>query len=85
MIETTRLTKEQLLQRASNKLEAQLFFAYKSLQEIELEVEGVIPSKIANDILRKNYQAQCNEVQTLTYLFEIIEKKIDKKACVLNK
>tara|TARA_R110000772_G_scaffold74599_2_gene162469 strand:+ start:8329 stop:8586 length:258 start_codon:yes stop_codon:yes gene_type:complete len=85
MIETTRLTKDQLLQRASNKLEAQLFFAYKSLQEIELEVEGVIPSKIANDILRKNYQAQCNEVQTLTYLFEIIEKKIDKKACVLNK
>ena len=85
MIETTKLTTDQLLERASNKLEAKLFFAYKSLQEIELEIEGVIPSKMSNDILRRNYQAQSNEVQTLTYLFEIIEKKIDKKACVLNK
>ena len=40
---------------------------------------------MSNDILRRNYQAQSNEVQTLTYLFDIIEKKIDKKACVLNK
>lgn len=85
MIETTQLTTDQLLERASNKLEAKLFFAHKSLQEIELEIEGVISSKMSNDILRRNYQAQSNEVQTLTYLFDIIEKKIDKKACVLNK
>jgi hypothetical protein len=85
MIETTKLTTDQLLERASNKLEAKLFFAHKSLQEIELEIEGVISSKMSNDILRKNYQAKSNEVQTLTYLFDIIEKKIDKKACVLNK
>ena len=46
MIETTKLTTDQLLERASNKLEAKLFFAYKELQEIELEIEGVIPSKM---------------------------------------
>ena len=79
MIETTKLTTDQLLERASNKLEAKLFFAHKSLQEIELEIAGVIASKISNDILRKSYQAQSNEVQTLTYLFDIIEKKVDER------
>jgi len=69
------LNRAQLNERASNKLEAQLFFAHKELQEIELEIEGVIPSTLDNDQLRKIHSSQRNEIQTLTYIFSLIENK----------
>lgn len=69
----TDLTKTQLAQRASDKLEAQLFFANKKLQEYELNLAGVIPTKIDSDSIRKQIKAQQNEIDTLSYMFNLVE------------
>jgi len=59
---------------ASNKLEALHFFAHKKLQELELEYEGVIPSKIDTETLKKNIESQMREVEVLNYIYSLIEK-----------
>ena len=68
------LNNDQLKERASNKLEAKLFFAVYKLEEIRLEVEGVILSKIGTDILKRNFISQSNEVQVLKYMIEKMNK-----------
>jgi len=62
------LNKEQLKYRAINKIYAKIFFAKNKLREIDLEIEGVIPSKIHQELLEKNYSAQQNEVMVLEYI-----------------
>ena len=67
------LTKEQLNERCSNKLEAQLFFAHKKLEQFELELAGVIPTKINADDLQRCISSQKIEVEVLNHIFELIE------------
>jgi len=79
------LTTDQLNERMSNKLEAKLFFAYKSLEEIELTIEGVIPAKVDIDALLKMQSAALNEIQVYTRIYELIENSIDLINKPLNK
>lgn len=67
------LSKEAKDLRAANKLEAMTFFAHKKLQELELEIEGVISSTISTDILLKSYDSQVKEIEVLNHIFELIE------------
>jgi len=64
---------KQLAMAASDKLEAQLFFANKLLQEYELNLAGVIPSKVDNDTILKMIQSQQKEIDTLSYMFNLVE------------
>ena len=75
------LNNEQLQERASNKLEAKMFFAVKKLEEIRLEVEGVIPSKIGTDLLKRSLISQSHEVQVLNYMMQKINKNNCEKVC----
>ena len=75
------LNNNQLKERASNKLEAKMFFAINKLEEIRLEIEGVIPSKIGTDILKRNFSSQSYEVQTLRYMMQKINENNCKKTC----
>ena len=64
------LTEAQLHERAVNKIYAKQFFAFNELEKIQLEIEGVIPSKIGTDTLTKSYQAQSNEIRVLKYIMD---------------
>ena len=65
-------TKE-LAIKASDKLEAQLFFANKMLQEYELNLAGVIPTKIDHDDVLKMIKSQRKEIEVLSYMFNLVE------------
>lgn len=65
-------TKE-LAIKASDKLEAQLFFANKLLQEYELNLAGVIPTKVDNDIVLRMIKSQQKEIDVLSYMFNLVE------------
>jgi len=67
------LTNEQVNQRMSDKLEAKLFYAYKNLEEIELMIEGVIPSKMDVDALMGMQMVALNNIQVYTRMFELVE------------
>ena len=68
------LTKEQLNERSSNKLEAMLFFAHKRLQKYELQLEGVIPTKMDVEATRGLVKSQEQEIEVLNNIFDLIEK-----------
>jgi len=68
----TENTKE-LAMKASDKLEAQLFFANKLLQEYELNLAGVIPTKVDDDIILKMIKSQQKEIDVLSYMFNLVE------------
>ena len=67
------LTNEQVNQRMSDKLEAKLFYAYKNLEEIELMLEGVIPSKMDVDALMGMQMVALNNIQVYTRMFDLLE------------
>jgi len=67
------LTNEQVNQRMSDKLEAKLFYAYKNLEEIELMIEGVIPSKMDVDALMGMQMVALNNIQVYTRMFDLVE------------
>jgi len=67
------LTNEQVNQRMSDKLEAKLFYAYKNLEEIELMLEGVIPSKMDVDALMGMQMTALNNIQVYTRMFDLVE------------
>lgn len=67
------LTNEQVNQRMSDKLEAKLFYAYKNLEEIELMLEGVIPSKMDVDALMGMQMVALNNIQVYTRMFDLVE------------
>jgi len=67
------LTNEQLNQRMSDKLEAKLFYAHKNLSEIELMLEGVIPTKMDTDSLMGMQITSLNDIQVYERIFELIE------------
>jgi len=67
------LTPSQVNQRMSDKLEAKLFYAYKKLEECELMIEGVIPSKMDMDALMCVQTSQLNEIQVYTRMYDLVE------------
>ena len=67
------LTNEQVNQRMSDKLEAKLFYAYKNLEEIELMLEGVIPSKMDVDALMGMQMVALNNIQVYTRIYDLVE------------
>jgi len=67
------LTNEQVNQRMSDKLEAKLFYAYKNLEEIELMIEGVIPTKMDTDSLMGMQMVALNNIQVYTRMFDLVE------------
>ena len=67
------LTNDQLNQRMSDKLEAKLFYAHKNLSEIELMLEGVIPTKMDTDSLMGMQITAINDIQVYERIFELIE------------
>ena len=67
------LSNEQVNQRMSDKLEAKLFYAYKNLEEIELMLEGVIPSKMDVDALMGMQMVALNNIQVYTRMFDLVE------------
>ena len=66
------LNEDQIKERAVNKIHAKIFFAKYKLEEIGLEVDGVIPSKIHQELLENNYSSQKNEVKVLEYIMNKI-------------
>lgn len=67
------ISRRKLAQRAQDKLEAQLFFANKTLQEYQLNLDGVIPTYIDPDKLVGMIEAQKREIMVLTYMFDLVE------------
>tara|TARA_R100001244_G_scaffold110209_1_gene81502 strand:- start:1093 stop:1332 length:240 start_codon:yes stop_codon:yes gene_type:complete len=74
-----KLNINQLQERSENKLLSKLFFAEHKLKEIQLQLDGVVGSKVSVDILLKNFKAQTYEVQVLKYMIEKIIKNNKKK------
>lgn len=67
------LSQTQLNMRASNKIEAKLFFANKKLQEYELMLIGVISSNLQDDQINKLIESQETEVAVLNHIYKLIE------------
>ena len=67
------LTPQQLKERALNKIDSRLFFAVKDLQRNELEMDGVIPTKMSYDDLNNvKFSYEC-EVDVLRFIKKAIE------------
>ena len=67
------LTPQQLKERALNKIDSKLFFAVKDLQRNELEMDGVIPTKMSYDDLNNvKFSYEC-EVDVLRFIKTAIE------------
>ena len=67
------LTPQQLKERALNKIDSRLFFAVKDLQRNELEMDGVIPTKMSYDDLNNvKFSYEC-EVDVLRFIKTAIE------------
>ena len=67
------LTPQQLRERALNKIDSRLFFAVKDLQRNELEMDGVIPTKMSYDDLNNvKFSYEC-EVDVLRFIKKAIE------------
>tara|TARA_R110001592_G_scaffold204577_1_gene454653 strand:+ start:25284 stop:25496 length:213 start_codon:yes stop_codon:yes gene_type:complete len=67
------MTTEKIALRASDKLEAQLFFANKKLEEYELYLAGVIPTNIDSEDIEKMIKSQKSEIEVLSYMFNLVE------------
>ena len=72
------LNERQLAQRASDKIEAKLFYSYKDLEELELKFEGIIASKLDKEQLAESITAQKKEVDTLVFIDELIQNQLNE-------
>lgn len=72
------LNERQLAQRASDKIEAKLFYAYKDLEELELKFEGIIPSKLDKEQIAESIVAQKREVDTLLFIEELVQSQLSE-------
>ena len=71
------MNKEQLQSRASAHLEAKIFFAKKEVEQRELELEGIIPTKIDADLVAKCLRADERKLETLEYMQRLVMADID--------
>jgi len=60
--------------RAMDKLNAKMFFANKKLEELYLIKDGVIPSKLDDELIQVSIESQCNEIDTLEYIRRILDE-----------
>ncbi len=60
--------------RAMDKINAKMFFANKKLEELYLIKEGVIPSKLDDDLINVSITSQMNEIDTLEYIRRILDE-----------
>ncbi len=63
-----KLTLSQLQDRASNKLEAKIFFETKKLQEYKLMADGVIDHGLSQEVIQQMITSQEAELQTYHYI-----------------
>ena len=63
-----KLTKNQLQDRANNKLEAKIFFETKKLQEYRLMRDGIIDHGLSQEIIEQMISSQEAELQTYHYI-----------------
>lgn len=77
MKQLSELTRRQKLERASNKVEAALFYAFKNKEELELKLEGVIASKLDTQQLADSISAQNREIDVYLTIAELVELAID--------
>jgi len=71
------LTERQIAINASNKIEAKLFYAYKTLEELELKMEGVITTKLDQEQIVSSIISQKAEVDALCFIDELIQDKLN--------
>lgn len=64
--------------RASNKIEAKLFYAYKRLEELELQLEGVITTKLDPEQVAASISSQKKEVDALRFIDELIQDELNR-------
>jgi len=63
-----KLTKNQLQDRANNKLEAKIFYATKKLQEYKLAQDGIIDYGVPQETICDMIDSQEKELQVLHYI-----------------
>ena len=63
-----KLSKNQLQDRASNKLEAKIFYATKNLQEIKLQQDGIVDFGNSQETICKMLESAEAELQVLHYI-----------------
>lgn len=63
-----KLTLSQLQDRASNKLEAKIFYATKNLQEIKLQQDGIVDFGNSQEVICKMLESAEAELQVLHYI-----------------
>ena len=63
-----KLTKNQLIDRADNKLEALIFFATKKLQEHRMAQDGIIDYGVPQETICNIIDSQEKELQVLEYI-----------------
>jgi len=63
-----KLTKNQLIDRANNKLEALIFFATKKLQEHRMAQDGIIDYGVPQETICDMIDSQEKELQVLKYI-----------------
>ena len=63
-----KLTKNQLIERASNKLEAKIFFATKKLQEHRMAQDGILDYGVPQETICSMIDSQEKELQVLHYI-----------------
>lgn len=77
MYSNPHLNERVLAIRASDKIEAKLFYAEKRLQELELQFEGIIASKLDREQIADSIVAQQSEVATLKFIDELVQDKLN--------
>ena len=63
-----KLTKNQLIDRANNKLEAKIFYATKKLQEYRMAQDGIIDYGVPQETICDMIDSQEKELQVLHYI-----------------
>ena len=63
-----KLTKNQLIDRANNKLEAKIFFATNKLQEYKMAQDGIIDYGVPQETICNMIDSQEKELQVLHYI-----------------
>ena len=63
-----KLTKNQLIDRADNKLEALIFFATKKLQEYRMAQDGILDYGVPQETICSMIDSAEKELQVLHYI-----------------
>lgn len=67
------LTREQLIARASNKLECMLWASNKNIEKYELMLEGIMMTKLDPEQIQESLEAERREYDTINHIFNLIE------------